>query len=353
MLEKSIAWFYARKGKVTYSMASRQGPSSYDCSSAIYYSLIEAGIFPATMRIGNTDSLFGDLEKHGFTVVPEDSNGNIAAQRGDIFIWGIKGQSGGAAGHTGEFVNAADIINCNYGYNGIVVNNHDWLYEINGSPANTIYRYTGHATPQPASNLSTDQVVEVGSWVKFDRAYKADDVQFIDNTWQIRTNQLCDTNFTWADNGIPAAVLTEVDADGYATADQEMAVGSLYKIPGKFNVLDVGSVDGNWLAQVGAGGMTFWVDIETATEIDSSDTGTPTPSHRQDPIVVPPSSPAPPPVAQPVTPPVTTPTAPTPSPVPETPKPTEAQDTQLRAWLVAFFTGLGELIKNFLTNSKK
>jgi hypothetical protein len=361
MLEKAIAWMYSKKGKVTYSMAFRNGTnpdggSSYDCSSSIYYALKDAGNFPSTMRIGNTDSLFSDLEHHGWTRVPEDANGNIDARRGDIFIWGARGASGGAAGHTGMFVNAADIINCNYGYNGMVVNNHDWLYGINGSPANTIYRYTGNTTPQPASNLATDQVVEVGSFVKFDGAYTANDVQLIENTWQVRTNQLCEYDFAWEDNGIPAAVLTEVDESGYATADQELAIGSKYKIPGKFLVLDIGEYKGNWMAQVGAGAMTFWVDIETATEVGSGDAGTPVPSNRPNPVVVPPSSPPPPPVVQPVTPPVTTPTNPnpqTPPPVVEPPKATPTEDVELRGGLVALFAAIGEAIKSFIAKFKK
>jgi hypothetical protein len=337
-IEKAIAWFEARRGKVTYSMTSRRGPGSYDCSSSIYYALIEAGNFPSTINIGNTDSMFNDLARHGWTQLTEDKYGNIDAQRGDIFIWGVKGQSGGASGHTGMFVNSADIINCNYGYNGIVVNNHDWLYSINGSPANTIFRYTGASTPQPVSNNPTDQVVEVGSFVKFENAYTANDVEFIGNTWQVKTDQLCKSDFSWEDNGIPAAVLTEVDADGYATDDQELAIGSRYKIAGKFLVLDIGEYNGNWMAQVGAGGMTFWVDIETATEVASGDAGTPIPSKKpvQPPVIVPPTAPV------------------EPAPVPTKPVETKpVQDTELRGGLVALFAAIGEAIKAFIEKFKK
>ena len=60
MIEKALAWFYARKGKVSYSMERRNGPSSYDCSSSVYYALKEAGILPSSYWIGNTSfwSLF-------------------------------------------------------------------------------------------------------------------------------------------------------------------------------------------------------------------------------------------------------------------------------------------------------
>ena len=39
-MEQAIAWMEARRGKVTYSMDFRNGPNSYDCSSAVYYALL-------------------------------------------------------------------------------------------------------------------------------------------------------------------------------------------------------------------------------------------------------------------------------------------------------------------------
>lgn len=99
MIEKALAWFYARKGRVYYSMENRNGPNSYDCSSSVYYALKEAGILPASYWIGNTDTLFDALEKNGWVRLPEDANGEADTQRGDIFIWGIRGNSGGALGH--------------------------------------------------------------------------------------------------------------------------------------------------------------------------------------------------------------------------------------------------------------
>lgn len=99
MIEKALAWFYARKGQVYYSMENRNGPNSYDCSSSVYYALKEAGILPSSYWIGNTDTLFDALEKNGWVRVPMDANGDAQCQRGDIFIWGIRGNSGGALGH--------------------------------------------------------------------------------------------------------------------------------------------------------------------------------------------------------------------------------------------------------------
>lgn len=306
-IELFLKWFYDRKGKVTYSMERRLGPDSYDCSSAVYLGLKQGGFLPASQSVGNTDSLYRDLEKNGFTQVPE-VNGYIDTKRGDIFIWGKRGASGGAFGHTGVFVNANDIIHCNYGSNGISVNNHDYIYSLNGSPDNTVYRYTGASAPAPTN--AVDQVIEVGSLIKYDKVFTADDVQLIDGVWQVRSNELCPVNFTWEDNGIPAAPLVEVDSDGYATPDQELAVGSLYKLPGRFVVQDVGQDSGVWLALIEHDGLKFWVDIEPATEIPASDTGTPVPATRPQPA---PAEPTPEPTPEPAQPPVV------PVPVPDTP----------------------------------
>jgi hypothetical protein len=140
-LENMLKWMTDRQGKVSYSMNQRLGPNSYDCSSAVYLALISGGFLPQH-TIGNTDSLFGHLEKAGWKQVAPDATGNFPAQRGDIFIWGSRGASSGAAGHTGIFTdNQGTIIHCNYGYNGITSNNHDVIWTVNGCPPITIYRY--------------------------------------------------------------------------------------------------------------------------------------------------------------------------------------------------------------------
>lgn len=100
-IDQAIAWMEQRKGKVTYSMNYRTGPHSYDCSSAVYSALHEAGLLPKSTGLGNTESLFNDLEKYGWTQVRPDASGNYPARRGDVFIWGRRGYTNGAAGHTG------------------------------------------------------------------------------------------------------------------------------------------------------------------------------------------------------------------------------------------------------------
>lgn len=112
-MKTTIDWFKQRQGKVTYSMAYRMGPNSYDCSSAVFYALIAGGFLPKGTFIGNTESLF-QLEGDLFTQITRKQ-----VRRGDIFVAGYKGGSGGSAGHTGIFTANNRIIHCNYYDNGI------------------------------------------------------------------------------------------------------------------------------------------------------------------------------------------------------------------------------------------
>lgn len=295
-IESSLKWFYDRLGKVTYSMQYRYGPNSYDCSSAVYYALIQGGFLPQGHRIGNTDSLFYDLENNGWSQLSA-ANGFIDAQRGDVFIWGKRGASGGAAGHTGMFTDANNIIHCSAGWNGIHVDNHDYFNSINGGMEVTIYRHTG--TSQ--NNGVIDQIIYPGSTIRFEGIYTTNDAALVGGVWQIRSNELAGGNFNWEDYGIPAEPLVEVDGDGYATDDQHLDEGSKFKIPGKFTVLDI---RGDQIL-VEWGGMRFWVNAGPATEIDENDPGTPTPGKR--PQETPPEQPEEP---EPT---------PTPEPLPEQP----------------------------------
>ena len=146
-IETAIAWMKARQGRVSYSMEERDGDDSYDCSSSVYYALRSAGAVSAGWAV-NTENEHDWLIKNGYTLISE--NTPFDAQRGDVFIWGRKGASAGAGGHTGIFIDSDNIIHCNYRYDGISVNDHDdiWLYA--GRPYYYIYRLTNpNAQPEP------------------------------------------------------------------------------------------------------------------------------------------------------------------------------------------------------------
>lgn len=112
-IEKFIGWFKAREGKVRYSMGSRMGPNSYDCSSAVFFAAKHAGLIPQSQWIGNTETLFSFNGKY----LKEISRSEV--KRGDIFVSGVQGGSSGAAGHTGAIIDYNTIIHCTYSRNGI------------------------------------------------------------------------------------------------------------------------------------------------------------------------------------------------------------------------------------------
>ena len=146
-INTAIDWMYARKGQVSYSMTSRDGDDSYDCSSSIYYALRSAGAASAGWAV-NTEYEHQWLIDNGYELISE--NTPFTAKRGDIFIWGRKGYSSGAGGHTGMFIDGDNIIHCNYPYDGISVNDHDERWAYAGKPYYYIYRLTNpDAAPAP------------------------------------------------------------------------------------------------------------------------------------------------------------------------------------------------------------
>ena len=270
MIEKALAWFYARKGRVSYSMENRNGPDSYDCSSSVYHALKEAGLLPASYWIGNTDTLFDALEKNGWVRLSEDANGEADTQRGDIFIWGIRGNSGGALGHTGMFVDTDNVINCRY-QAGIVIDNHDWLWSASGYPPYAFYRYVGK--PKETKRVALPEV------------YYADEVATVFDLRQIRCNRLID-EFDWEDNGVPVSVAVRTDKDGYLL-DGEINTGDYFRIVGGTEVLDETTEGGKRYLQLKMADDGIWVLAERVRELAKGDAGTPQPEKR--PVVVTPT----------------------------------------------------------------
>ena len=156
--ETAIAWMSARQGKVTYSMDYRNGPNSYDCSSSVYFALMSAGAITAGWAV-NTEYMHDWLIKNGFKLIAENSV--FSAQRGDIFIWGRRGHSSGAGGHTGIFVDSNNIIHCNYARNGITVDNYLATARASGNIYYYIYRPSGQsAVSTSTAGKSIDQLVQ-------------------------------------------------------------------------------------------------------------------------------------------------------------------------------------------------
>ena len=159
-IENAIAWMKARQGRVSYSMEERDGDDSYDCSSSVYYALRSAGAVSAGWAV-NTEYEHNWLVNNGYELISENTPWD--AQRGDVFIWGRKGASAGAGGHTGIFIDEDNIIHCNYRYDGISVNDHDDIWVYAGRPYYYIYRLT-NPNAQPETPKKGWQKDDKGYW---------------------------------------------------------------------------------------------------------------------------------------------------------------------------------------------
>lgn len=121
-INKAIDYMYQLKNRgITYSMSgSRIGTDgTADCSGAVYISLVKGGAKPHSYPV-NTESEHAWLIANGFELIAFNKEWNM--QRGDVLIFGIKGQSAGAGGHTAIAVDHNNVIHCNYAHNGVSVN---------------------------------------------------------------------------------------------------------------------------------------------------------------------------------------------------------------------------------------
>ena len=250
-----LNWFRWRQGKVTYSMTNRWGDHSYDCSSSIYYALKEAGIFPQNLPIGNTETLFNDLPKYGFTKVAEGENVDYDAKAGDIFIWGRRGHTLGAGGHTGVLTSDHTMIHCNYGFNGITENDYNYIWNYNDRPYETFYRYTGK---------KQDKYVQLPDF------YVASEVQGD----KLRCDALAPINFTWEDNGIPISVTQKVDASGEYLGEGNIQQGDRFIIPFKYKVWEEMQDGGKLWYKIAPENKEFWIVAEKTMETSENATGT-------------------------------------------------------------------------------
>ena len=152
-INKAIDYMYQLKNRgITYSMnGSRIGTDgTADCSGAVYISLVKGGAKPHSYPV-NTESEHAWLIANGFELIAFNKEWNM--QRGDVLIFGLKGQSAGAGGHTAIAVDHNNVIHCNYAHNGVTVNPETTM------PYNMgwyVYRYKGakptsqpQAKPQP------------------------------------------------------------------------------------------------------------------------------------------------------------------------------------------------------------
>ena len=179
-------------------------------------------------------------------------------------------------GNTGIFIDQNNIIHCAYGYNGIHIDNHDKLAEINNTQYLTIFRYTGKPqnVPAPAPYVEKiDDEINVGSHLKFNQKFTVVETREADGRKEARINELCPVGFTWDENGIPTSWLVKVDNDGYRIGG-DINTGDSVKIEGAFVAQEVVQNDNMWFAKINRGGIDVWVELTPATEISAGEFGT-------------------------------------------------------------------------------
>lgn len=181
--ETAINWFELRRGKVAYSMASRNGTASYDSSSAMYYALRAGELLEVENRVGNTDTLFDDLPKNGWSETD-------SAARGVVVLLGKKGSASGNAGVAAIFLDTTRVIHCSRQHGTIYIEAYSALRTRLGNPPAQMYRSSSSDSSTPTTLTNVGELEYLGiregkvfaeGWhFSSDRPYEF--IQFIDAT---------------------------------------------------------------------------------------------------------------------------------------------------------------------------
>lgn len=140
--------------------------STDDCSSFTFKCGKVGGFIPESMYNGSTEDLF-KLARQGkyLKEIPYSE-----VRRGDIFVKGREGGSGGAYGHTGLFTRKGEIIHCNYG-NGTVTTNNEkegyWYYLDSSKVPVRFFRWVGAVEDKPKPKKAIAEIAKEvidGKW---------------------------------------------------------------------------------------------------------------------------------------------------------------------------------------------
>lgn len=220
-METAIKHMESLKAKgIKYSMyGSRTGTDgTADCSGAVFASLRQGGAYNPGWVL-NTDSMHAWLLNLGFKLIAQNKNWQM--QRGDVVILGLKGSSGGAAGHTFIAYDNKYAIHCAYKSstnNGMFIDLESimpyymgyYVYRLQGatpnpSPSNGLewvesgtFKLTEDGVALRKDKKSTAALIarlNKGAVIKYDRAYKAPN----DYIW-IRQRRT-DNTYAWIATG--------------------------------------------------------------------------------------------------------------------------------------------------------
>lgn len=148
-IETAISFLNSQIGKVSYSMYGSRNFSdgTCDCSGAVYTALRKGGASNLGY-IASTETLHNWLLNNGFKLIAENSEWQM--KRGDVVIWGRRGQSAGAGGHTGICVDSQNWLECTAWRDlGETQQNHDARWAMNNNPYFYVYRLASGGTSTP------------------------------------------------------------------------------------------------------------------------------------------------------------------------------------------------------------
>ena len=172
-IDKMMEYAISRWHKPRYVMGGGRigAEASYtskteDCSSYVYKCAKKGGFIPESLWNGSTEDLF-KMARQGkyLKEIPYSE-----VRRGDIFVKGREGGSGGAYGHTGLFTRKGEIIHCNYGNNTVTTNNESegyWYYLDSKKVPVRFFRWIGAVEDKPKPKKAvSDLAKEVidGKW---------------------------------------------------------------------------------------------------------------------------------------------------------------------------------------------
>lgn len=167
--------------------------STDDCSSFTFKCGKVGGFIPESVYNGSTEDLF-KLARQGkyLKEIPYSE-----VRRGDIFVKGREGGSGGAYGHTGLFTRKGEIIHCNYG-NGTVTTNNEkegyWYYLDSSKVPVRFFRWVGAVEDKPRPKKAIADIAKeviAGKWgVGADRADRLQKAGYSYKDVQAEVNRL-------------------------------------------------------------------------------------------------------------------------------------------------------------------
>ena len=171
-IENGISALKQQIGRATYSMYGSRNFSdgTCDCSGAVYYGLTNGGVKPLGY-IPSTETMHQWLLDNNYKLIAENSEWKMQAQ--DVIIWGRKGESAGAGGHTGIAMDNQNWIECtawsgggNGAEGGVIISNHDSRWAMNGCPYFYVYRSQQNSSTSDQTQTNSNQNNQTGGMIK-------------------------------------------------------------------------------------------------------------------------------------------------------------------------------------------